>query len=83
MPNIFMRDVPEELYQKFAEVARRDHRSIPGEVLHLMEEAIQADAAGMLASRAALRRLAERRRITGRLPMQARDVVREIREDGE
>jgi len=83
MPNIFVRDVPEEMYRKFEVVARRDHRSIPGEVLYLMEEAIQADAADILASRAALQRLAARRRTTGRLPIKAGDIIRGIRDDGE
>lgn len=35
-----IRNVPEKLYRELAERAEQEHRSVPGEVLHLLEQSL-------------------------------------------
>ena len=38
MPNILIRDVPDDLYQMITRRAKQEHRTIPSEVLHIVEQ---------------------------------------------
>ncbi len=41
MPNLSLRDVPDELYQQLKEIAERDRRSINQQILVLLEQAVR------------------------------------------
>lgn len=42
MATLNIKGVPEELYKILGELAKRDHRSLTGEVIYLLEWAVQA-----------------------------------------
>lgn len=81
MPNILVRDIPEDLYRRFADVAEQDKRSIPGEVLYLIEREITQRSARVQTSRQVLEELAEERGKRPRLPVTAAELVRELRDE--
>ena len=82
MPNILVRDIPEDLYRRFADVAAQDKRSVPGEVLYLIEREITQRSARVQTSRQALEELAAERGKRPCLPMTAAEFVREVRDEG-
>lgn len=82
MPNILVRDIPEDVYTQFARVAQQDKRSIPGEVLYLIEQEIVRRSARMQTSRQALDELAAELAKRPRLPVTAAELVREVRDEG-
>lgn len=41
MKTLYVRDVPEELYEQVKALAEKDHRSIQAQALHLIEQALQ------------------------------------------
>ena len=82
MPNILVRDIPEDLYRRFADVASQDKRSIPAEVLYLIEQEITQRSARVQTSRQALDELADNRRKRQSLPVSAAELVRELRDEG-
>lgn len=45
MPNLSIKDVPEELVARLRERATRNHRSLQGELMALISSAVAADAA--------------------------------------
>jgi plasmid stability protein len=40
MPTLYIRDVPEELYERLREVAHRHHRSVTKEAIVILEESL-------------------------------------------
>lgn len=82
MPNILVRDIPEDLYRRFAGVAEQDKRSIPGEVLYLIEREIMQRSARVQTSRQALDELSADRSKRPSLPVTAAEFVRELRDEG-
>lgn len=40
MPNLLIRDMPEEVYEQLKQRAHADRRSVPAEAIHLLTEAI-------------------------------------------
>ena len=82
MPNILVRDIPEDLYRRFADVAEQDKRSVPGEVLYLIEREITRRSARVQTSRQALDELAADRSTRPSLPVTAAEFVRELRDEG-
>ena len=43
MPNLLIRDMPEEVYERLKQRANADRRSMPAEAIHLLAEAITQD----------------------------------------
>lgn len=43
MPNLLIRDMPEEVYERLKQRANADRRSIPAEAIHLLTDAITQD----------------------------------------
>jgi len=82
MANILVRDIPEDVYTQFARVAQQDKRSIPGEVLYLIEQEIACRSARMQSSRQVLDELAAELATRPRLPVTAAELVHEVREEG-
>ncbi len=41
MPNLSLRDVPDDLYRQIKEIAERDRRSINQQILVLLEQAVR------------------------------------------
>jgi plasmid stability protein len=41
MPNILIRDVPDNVYQMLTRRARQERRTIPSEVMHIVEQNLQ------------------------------------------
>ena len=82
MANILVRDIPEDIYRRFVDVAQQDKRSVPGEVLFLIEREIMQRSARIQTSRQALDALAAARNKRPRLPVTAAELVREVRDEG-
>jgi len=78
MPLLQVRDVPEELYQKLAQVAESEHRSIAQETIVLLKKAL-----GLQQERVARRQavLAEIKKISLGKGKQFSDAATLIRED--
>lgn len=81
MTNILVRDIPEDIYRRFADVAQQDKRSIPGEVLYLIEREINLRSAKIQASHQALAELAAEMEKRTPLPVSAAELVREVRDE--
>lgn len=80
MPLLQVRDVPEELYQKLAQVAESEHRSIAQETIVLLKKAL-----GLQQERVARRQslLEEIKKVAlgrGRKFSNAADLIREDRD---
>ena len=78
MPSITIKNVPERLYERLKDVARRNRRSINSEVILQLERALGAapvDTAALLARARAVR---ER----GDAPYLTDDALRAAREEG-
>jgi len=82
MPNILVCDIPEDVYQQFASIARQDKRSVSGEVLYPIKQEIARRSARMQTSRQAQGELAAELRERPRLPVTAAELVREVRDEG-
>jgi antitoxin FitA len=79
MPTLYVRDVPDELYQKVKDRAQRRRRSLSAEVVTIIDQMIERDAARE-ASLEALERITERRR-SYTPPPDAVDSLTMLRED--
>ncbi|MCX8086759.1 MAG: Arc family DNA-binding protein [Rhodocyclaceae bacterium] len=83
MPNLSIKDVPEEIAAKLRERAAKNHRSLQGELMAIIEAAVQepAPAAPVAASFAeAARRFQSRFPQTSPDPVGAAAIVREMRD---
>ena len=81
MANFTVKDIPDEMYQRFKTAAERDRRSVNAEILEAMDQLIQTTELRDQRM-AALERITERRRS---LPMNAVDslaLLHESREEG-
>jgi antitoxin FitA len=54
MPNLSIKDVPEELTEALRQRAARNHRSLQGELMAIIQQAVEAGSAGRRAPDAAL-----------------------------
>ena len=79
MASITVKDIPDELYQRFKETAQQDRRSLNAEVIVAMETLIQQHLQ-LQERQAALQRINERRR---RRPRNVVDSLTLLREDRE
>ena len=43
MSNVLIRNMPEQIYQELQQRAKRNHRSIPAENVHLLEQLFQQE----------------------------------------
>ncbi|MHB9130528.1 MAG: FitA-like ribbon-helix-helix domain-containing protein [Armatimonadota bacterium] len=77
MASITIKDIPEELYHRFKEVAVKDRRSVNAEVIVAMDRLIQETEQRQLRA-AALARINERRR---QRPRDVVDSLALLRED--
>lgn len=50
MPTLYIRDVPEELYERLRELAHRHHRSVTKEAIVILEEVLGAAQSDELVS---------------------------------
>jgi len=81
MANILIREIPEDVYQRFADMAQKDKRSIPAEALFLIEREIDIRSARLQDSRRAVGELATELKNRKRLPVSAAELVREVRDE--
>jgi hypothetical protein len=79
MASITVKDIPDELYERFKETAQQDRRSLNAEVIVAMETLVQ-QAIQLRERKAALQRINERRR---QRPRNAVDSLALLREDRE
>lgn len=73
--NLSIKNAPDEVVRRLRERAERHHRSLQGELLAIMEAAVQADRPATPAEI-----LAEIRRMGLRTPSEAVDLVRADRD---
>ncbi len=73
MPNLSIRDVPPSIAEHLRQRAARNHRSLQGELMAILEGVVAADAAAEAAARVSPRHAATPRRGLG-------DLVRAMRE---
>jgi len=79
MPTITVKDIPEELYARFKEIARQERRSVNAEVIIAMDRLVE-DEDRRAERVAALERINTRRRQRPRADL---DVVELLRKDRE
>jgi len=79
MASITIKDIPDELYEKFKETARQDRRSLNAEVIIAMETLVQ-QTIQLHERQAALQRINERRRLRPRNDVDSLALLREDRE---
>lgn len=77
MPNILIRDVPDELYQMITNRAKHERRTIPSEVLHIVEQNLHLQEIRQAQHHAAL--LSLRNRLSAK-PRFSFDISKAIRE---
>jgi len=81
MPNILLRDVPEEIYRELAERAEQEHRSVPGEVLHLLEQSLADREFRQARHDAAVEYLRRQFPTRRKLDVSISELIREGRDD--
>lgn len=80
MTNFQIRDMPQELYQRIANNARREHRSLAQQAVIELRRALELNTSGTSRRAAVLEQLrAEPRRLADSLPA-PEDLVREDRD---
>ena len=82
MVDILVRDIPDELHDRYKRLARKHRRSLPAETIVLIEQAV-AEEEQREQRRAVLARIAERRRQLPPTPPDAPDSLTMLREDRE
>ncbi len=82
MADLLVRNVPDDLHSRYKELARKHHRSLPAETIHLIEQAVTEDEQ-LERRRVALGRIATRRQTLPPLPHDAPDSLTMLREDRE
>jgi len=79
MPNLLIRDIPEDVYNELKKRAERDRRSVPAENIALLEQLFQQDEAKEK-HRQAMRSIIERARQKGPVSVDSTELIREDRE---
>ena len=80
MPNILIRDVPDDIYQQIAELAKSERRSIPAEALHVIEQGVWQLQGRQAKHNEAIASLKRRMQEKPRLDVESVDLIRESRE---
>lgn len=81
MPNILNRDVPDDLYQMITRRARQEHRTIPSEVLHIVEQHLLQQDLRQSRNQAAMISLRNRLSAKPRFSFDISEAIREGRDD--
>jgi plasmid stability protein len=76
MPNLSVKNAPPELLAALKERARRNHRSLQGEVLATLEEAVRTPR-----RLTPLELLAEVQKLNLNMPSEAAEIVRKMRDE--
>jgi len=79
MPNIFVRDIDEDMYKWLEQRATQEQRTIPGEIRHLLQRA-RTDEQVLAESVEAFQRIRERRRRQSAVTTSSTDLLREERQ---
>ena len=82
MKTFTLRDIPDEIFEHFKEIAQRDRRSINQEMIEVMDQAIQRDALRQQRQQA-LHGIAELRRSLPKRTREGKDSLTLLREDRE
>lgn len=77
MASITVRDIPDDIYERFRGLAERDRRSLNAEIIVAMDRLIAQDALQQERARALQRIIARRRQI----PPAGTESVESLRED--
>ena len=80
MATLLVRDLPDDLLARFKCVAKAQHRSVPAETIHLIEQAVR-DFDLLETRRQALARIAQRREHLLPTPPDEPDSLTLLRED--
>ena len=80
MADLLVRGLPEDLHARYKRLAQKHHRSLPAETIHLIEQAVEEEE-DLERRRAALARLAKRRREQPSSPSGVPDGLSLLRED--
>jgi plasmid stability protein len=81
MPNILIRDVPDDLYQVITRRAKQEHRTIPSEVLHIVEQNLHQQDVRQAQHRASVQSLRDRLSEKPRFPFEISEAIREGRDE--
>lgn len=81
MPNILIREVPDDLYQMITRRAKQDHRTIPSEVLHIVEQKLRQQDVRQLQHQAAVESLRNRLSEKPQFPFDISEAIRESRDE--
>jgi plasmid stability protein len=81
MPSILIRDVPVELYQQITRRAKQEHRTIPSEVLHIVEQKLQLQDVRQAEHQEAVRSLRDRSAEKPRFSFDISEAIREGRDE--
>ncbi len=81
MPNILIRDVPDELYHLITQRAKQEHRTIPAEVLHIVELNLQLSDLRLAQHRTAVESLKRRLAEKPRFSFDISEAIREGRDE--
>ena len=80
MKTYTIRDIPEELFERFKSLAQRERRSINAEIIEVMDRAVQQDALQQQ-RQDTLRRIAELRHTLPAETREGKDSLTLLRED--
>jgi plasmid stability protein len=79
MGTLFVRDMPDSLLERFKRYAQKQHRSVPAETVHLIEQALEQDDIQQQ-RRQAMESITRRLREKAPLPIDSLTLLREDRE---
>jgi plasmid stability protein len=79
MPDVLIRNMPTDLYEKLKQRAQRDRRSIPAENVHLLERLFEHEET-LEQHRQTMQRIIERAQDKEPLPVDSLTLLREDRE---
>ncbi len=82
MVDLLVRGVPDDLHDRYRRLAQKHRRSLPAETIFLIEKAVTEDEQ-LEQRRAALTRIAERRRHLPPTPSDAPDSLTMLRQERE
>ena len=78
MPHVAVRGLPEDVHRELKEAARRNHRSLNGEILARLTASVRSN---QIDARALLEQIQRRHELLGPVDL-SDDVIRELRDAG-
>ncbi len=79
MATLVVRGVPTDLYEQLKQRAKQERRTVPAEVLYLIDRAFKQDDA-IKRHQEALQRIIEQSHLIGPVSMDSTELIREDRE---